>query len=156
MESLNLKSINTSIHSLVLFLRSASRPRIAGSLTNIQSSVGQDLNPVSGGGGGKDNENQDDEQKKQDAEDQKQREHSWKMMKYSFAFFGVSLGMMGSFLIYELARPNFDEEGNIVEDEFSNLPYFEQLYKRLRRELNYYKKVRISRSLYGIKSQSFV
>ncbi|XP_015518569.1 mitochondrial import inner membrane translocase subunit TIM50-C [Neodiprion pinetum] len=117
------------------------RPGIAGSLTNIQSTVDQNLKPVSATGGQNEESSQDADQKKQEAEDKKQREHSWKMMKYSFAFFGVSMGVMGSFLIYELARPNVDEQGNIIEDEFSNLPYFEQLYKRLRRELNYYKKL---------------
>ncbi|XP_012256781.1 mitochondrial import inner membrane translocase subunit TIM50-C-like [Athalia rosae] len=118
-----------------------SRPGIAGSLTNIQSSVNHNLKPGGSLDGKNEEQTQDEEQKKQEAEDKQQREHSWKMMKYSFAFFGISMSVMGSFLIYELARPNFDEQGNVVEDEFSNLPYFEQLYKRLRRELNYYKRL---------------
>ena len=57
------------------------------------------------------------------------------------AIAGIWLGGFGSYLIYELARPNYDEEGNVIEDEFTHLPFLEQMFKRLLRELNYYKKV---------------
>ena len=67
-------------------------------------------------------------------------------MKFCMAFFGVSMGTMGSYLIYELARPNYDEHGNVIEDEFTHLPYLEQVFKRLLRELHYYKKVTIALS----------
>lgn len=82
------------------------------------------------------------EQLKEDEEDKANRERSKRMMNYGFAAFGVFMGIGFTYLVYELGRPNYDEHGNIIEDEFSNLPFFEQIYKRVRRELNYYTKVR--------------
>ncbi|XP_015601101.1 mitochondrial import inner membrane translocase subunit TIM50-C [Cephus cinctus] len=117
----------------------SSKPSIAGSLTNIQPTTATATLSPNTGDQDKQRSRQEEE-KKEEEEEKKQREQSWKMMKYSFAFFGISMGLMGSVLVYELARPNIDENGNVIEDEFSHLPYFEQLYRRLCRELNYYKK----------------
>lgn len=122
------------------FLSSATdRPKITSNLTNIQSSIneaesiGQEAvaykKPI--------------EQQKEDEEEKaKDRERSKRMMNYGFAAFGVFMGIGFTYLVYELGRPNYDEHGNVIEDEFSNLPFFEQIYKRVRRELNYYTKVR--------------
>lgn len=51
------------------------------------------------------------------------------------------MGAMSSYLMYEIAKPKYDEHGNEIEDEFTNLPQPEQMFKRLLSELNYYKKV---------------
>lgn len=118
------------------------RPQIAGSLTNIQSASAATVGSLTNAVADKaKQEQQQDESSQEDAEDRKQREHQWKMMKYSLIACGISLSVMGSITVYELARPMVDENGNIIEDEFSSLPYFLQMWKRLTRELNYYKKV---------------
>ncbi|XP_014479722.1 PREDICTED: mitochondrial import inner membrane translocase subunit TIM50-C isoform X2 [Dinoponera quadriceps] len=63
------------------------------------------------------------------------------MMNYGFIAFGVFMGIGSTYIVYELGRPNYDKDGNVIEDEFSNLPLFEQIYKRVRKELNYYTKL---------------
>ncbi|XP_029659509.1 mitochondrial import inner membrane translocase subunit TIM50-C-like, partial [Formica exsecta] len=78
------------------------------------------------------------EQQTEDEEEKANRERSKKMMNYGFAAFGVVMSIGFTYLIYELGRPNYDEHGNVIEDEFSNLPFFEQIYKRVKKELNYY------------------
>lgn len=65
-------------------------------------------------------------------------------MKLSFIFFGVSMSMAGGIVIYELSRPSYDENGNLMEDEFSGLPFPQRVWKRLCREVNYYTKVELS------------
>lgn len=76
-----------------------------------------------------------------DKEDKANHEASKKWMNYGFIAFGVFMGLGFTYVVYELGRPNYDKNGNVIEDEFSNLPFFEQIYKRVRRELNYYTKV---------------
>lgn len=76
-----------------------------------------------------------------DKEDKANRERSKRIMNYGFAAFGAFMGLGFTYIVYELGRPNYDKDGNVIEDEFSNLPFFEQIYKRVRRELNYYTKV---------------
>ncbi|XP_043280851.1 mitochondrial import inner membrane translocase subunit TIM50-C-like [Venturia canescens] len=112
------------------------RPQIAGSLTNIQSAAGS----ISSLSAGTTDKSKQQESSQEDAEDQKQREHQWKMMKYSFIFFGVSMGILSSAIVYELAAPKYDENGKLIEDEFSGMPLAIQLCKRLWKEMNYYKK----------------
>lgn len=51
----------------------------------------------------------------------------------------ITVGL--SYIIYDLTRNKYDEEGNIIEDEYSDLPLYERVYKRLQREFNYYTKV---------------
>lgn len=63
-------------------------------------------------------------------------------MKYSFIFFGVSMTLAGSMLIYDISKPKYDEDGNVVEDEFSHMPFIFQLYNRVKKEFSYYKKVK--------------
>lgn len=114
-------------------------PKIAGSLTNISVTSSSIPSPQQ-------NLNEKKEQNQsntnnEDEEDRKQREQSWKMMKISFIIFGVSLGALGGMFIYDISRPVYDENGDLVEDEFSHLPFFQQIWKRLYRELTYYKKV---------------
>ncbi|EFN63881.1 Mitochondrial import inner membrane translocase subunit TIM50-C [Camponotus floridanus] len=109
------------------------RPKITSNLTNIQSSIneaerGQEATT----------QKKQKESQTEDEEEKANRERSKKMMNYGFAAFGAVMSIGFTYLIYELGRPNYDEHGNVIEDEFSNLPFFEQIYKRVKRELNYY------------------
>ncbi|XP_014614437.1 PREDICTED: mitochondrial import inner membrane translocase subunit TIM50-C [Polistes canadensis] len=81
------------------------------------------------------------EQEQQDEEEQKNsRERAKRIMKYTFLFFGVSGGLTLGYIIYNLGKLQYDENGNIIEDEYSHLPYYEKIYKRFRREATYYRK----------------
>lgn len=113
------------------------RPKITSNLTNIQSSINE-AEPLGQDVAAK----KQSEQQKEDEEEKANRERSKRMMNYGFATFGVFMGIGFTYLVYELGRPNYDEHGNVIEDEFSNLPFFEQIYKRVKRELNYYTRVR--------------
>lgn len=126
-----------SYKSIICCLSSATgRSKITNNLTNIQSSISEteSLGQESAAHA-KQNEQAKDEEEKAS------RERSKKMMNYGFIAFGVFMGVGFTYVIYELGRPNYDKDGNVIEDEFSNLPFFEQIYKRVRRELNYYTKV---------------
>ncbi|XP_011152876.1 mitochondrial import inner membrane translocase subunit TIM50-C [Harpegnathos saltator] len=111
------------------------RSKITSNLTNIQSSISEADSLVQEAAAHK----KQDEQTKE--EDKANRERSKKMMNYGFIVFGVFMGIGFTYVVYELGRPNYDKDGNVIEDEFSNLPFFEQIYKRVRRELNYYTKL---------------
>lgn len=81
------------------------------------------------------------EEEQQDEEEQKKsRERTQKFMKFSFIFVGVSSSLATIYIIYTLGKTEYDENGNIIEDEYSHLPYHEKVYKRFRREAIYYKK----------------
>lgn len=124
---------------------SATGPKITGSLTNIQSRTTPiEAKPIIDQNQG--NEKTDDSDKSD--EEKKNKSYS-QFTKYCMAFCGVSMGAMGSYLVYEMAKPKYDEEGNMIEDEFTNLPYPEQLFKRMLSELNYYKKVSSSKFIFG-------
>lgn len=113
------------------------RPKITSNLTNIQSSI----NEAESLGQETTSQKKQNEQQREDEEEKANRERSKKMMNYGFAAFGVFMGIGFTYLVYELGRPNYDEHGNVIEDEFSNLPFFEQIYKRVKKELNYYTRV---------------
>ncbi|XP_011870350.1 PREDICTED: mitochondrial import inner membrane translocase subunit TIM50-C-like [Vollenhovia emeryi] len=110
------------------------RPKITSNLTNIQSSI-SDTESLGQETAAQKKQN---EQQKEDEEKAKERERSKRMMNYGFVAFGVFMGIGSTYLVYELGRPNYDDHGNAIEDEFSHLPFFEQVYKRVKRELNYY------------------
>lgn len=120
------------------FPSATDRPKITSNLTNIQSSISEGESLVQEAAAHK----KQSEQPKEDEEEKANRERSKRMMNYGFAAFGVFMGIGFTYLVYELGRPNYDEHGNVIEDEFSHLPFFEQIYKRVKRELNYYTKVR--------------
>jgi len=113
------------------------RPKIANNLTNIQSSI----NEAEPFGHEMVTHKKQSQQEKEDEEEKLNRERSKRMMNYGFTTFGVFMGIGFTYLVYELGRPNYDEHGNPIEDEFSHLPFFEQIYKRIKRELNYYTRV---------------
>lgn len=84
---------------------------------------------------------QSDEQKADDEETRKQKESAWRAMKFTFIAFGVSFSCLGSYLVYELGKPPIDPDGNVMFDEYSQMPMFKQYMYRTLRELNYYKKM---------------
>lgn len=86
-------------------------------------------------------EREKQEQQRMEEEEAKKREQSWRTMKYSFIAFGSSFGLMGGYMIYQLGSPKTDENGKIIEDEFSSLPPFKQFTSRIWSELNYYQKM---------------
>ncbi|KAJ4448927.1 Mitochondrial import inner membrane translocase subunit TIM50-C, partial [Periplaneta americana] len=77
----------------------------------------------------------------EDREEQKRRDASWKAMKYSMIAFGATFGIVGSYMIYELGKPKRDENGHIVEDEFSQMPMVQQFFSRMWKEMDYYKRM---------------
>ncbi|KAG8227790.1 hypothetical protein J437_LFUL006424 [Ladona fulva] len=74
-------------------------------------------------------------------EDRKKREASWKAIKYTFLVFGVSFSAIGIYMLVEWGAPRRDENGEIVEDEFSHMPLPQQYFLRMLQEINYYKKI---------------
>ena len=48
---------------------------------------------------------------------------------------------MGGYVVYDFGTPEKDPDGNIIEDEFSNLPVVQQYVKRMWNSLTYYQKV---------------
>ncbi|PNF36957.1 Mitochondrial import inner membrane translocase subunit TIM50-C [Cryptotermes secundus] len=77
----------------------------------------------------------------EDREEQKRRDASWKAMKYSLIAFGATFGMIGSYMVYELGKPKRDENGHIIEDEFSQMPLIQQFFSRMWKEMDYYKRM---------------
>ncbi|XP_057318612.1 mitochondrial import inner membrane translocase subunit TIM50-C-like [Microplitis mediator] len=119
------------------------RTKIAGSLTNIRSSPtvpfaqnvkeNTDNNQVPP----KDDTDPDHQYEE---EMRKQREMTWKLSKYSMISTGVILGLMGGFYIYDLSKTKYDDKGNVIEDEYSHLPYFPRIWNRLLDRINYWTK----------------
>ncbi|XP_015190956.1 PREDICTED: mitochondrial import inner membrane translocase subunit TIM50-C-like [Polistes dominula] len=81
-----------------------------------------------------------EEERQEEEEQKKKRERTKKFMKYSFYFFGASASFSFAYAVYKLGQPIYDENGNIIEDEYSHLPYVEMIYKRFRREIIFYRK----------------
>ncbi|KAK0095170.1 hypothetical protein PV326_009037, partial [Microctonus aethiopoides] len=141
---LSLRKSNTRLNLIKITERYKSTvkdnvPKIFGSLTNIlvtSSSIPspqQNLNEK--------NEQYQSNTNNEDEENRKQREKSWKRMKITLIILGVSFSAMGGMFIYTVSRPVYDENGDLVEDEFSHLPFFPKIWKRVYRELTYYKKL---------------
>lgn len=77
----------------------------------------------------------------EEEEARRARETSWRTMKYTLIVFGVSFVCIGGYLIVELGRPEIDEKGNRMRDQFSDMPIWKQYICRTLRELDYYKKM---------------
>ncbi|CAK9830884.1 Mitochondrial import inner membrane translocase subunit TIM50-C [Anthophora retusa] len=109
------------------------RPKITSSLTNIQSTgdTVQSLTQI-----GLDNKKLEEEAK-EEAEEKQKREQSQRVLKYSFAFLGTFTTLGLSYIIYDLTKTKYDEHGNVIEDEYAHLPFYERTYKILKREFNY-------------------
>ncbi|KRT83859.1 hypothetical protein AMK59_4440 [Oryctes borbonicus] len=79
---------------------------------------------------------QEDQEKN---EKKKSKEKSWRNMKYTLIVFGVSFGVGGLYLIFELGRPKFDSTGEEMIDQYSDVkPLLKQYISRTLGELNYY------------------
>ncbi|CAH2049052.1 unnamed protein product, partial [Iphiclides podalirius] len=78
---------------------------------------------------------------KENKEKSEENEKSWRRMKMGFAIFGGAVTVMGGCLVVEMGAPRRDDEGNIIEDEFSNLPVVLQYLKRTWKELTFYEKM---------------
>lgn len=77
----------------------------------------------------------------EDEETKKQREASWRTMKLTLLFLGVSFTCLGSYLIFVLGGPEKDLNGRIIEDDLSHMYLWKQYLLRTYRELDRYRKV---------------
>lgn len=77
-------------------------------------------------------------EKKEEEEARKARESSWRTMKYTLYFFGVSFITLGGYLIVELGKPQVDQLGNPIEDKYANMPIIKQYLLRTRDALEWY------------------
>lgn len=75
-------------------------------------------------------------------EARKQREQSWRTMKFTLMFFGIGFSCLGTYLVVTLGAPQNDEDGKPLRDEFSDYSVFKAYLLRTWRELEYYRKVR--------------
>ncbi|XP_060804452.1 mitochondrial import inner membrane translocase subunit TIM50-C [Amyelois transitella] len=78
---------------------------------------------------------------KENKEKTEENEKSWRRMKIGFGVFGGALTVMGGCLVVEMGAPRRGEDGQILEDEFSNLPVVLQYLKRTWKELTFYEKM---------------
>lgn len=81
------------------------------------------------------------ERKKQEEESRKEKESSWKRMKLGFAVFGASSAILVAWAVYDFGSPEHDENGKIIEDEFSQMPLVQQYIKRMWKSMTYYQKM---------------
>ncbi|XP_014233007.1 mitochondrial import inner membrane translocase subunit TIM50-C-like [Trichogramma pretiosum] len=84
---------------------------------------------------------QSNQQQTNDEEAQKKNSRSWQLMKFGMTLMGLAMGFAGLTVLYEIGKPKVDPDGNPIEDEFSHLPYFSQMFYRLKKEFTYYKKI---------------
>ncbi|XP_037072373.1 mitochondrial import inner membrane translocase subunit TIM50-C-like [Pollicipes pollicipes] len=92
---------------------------------------------------GGDGKQSDGGQKSEDerAEEEKRKEASWRAMKYTFAFFGVTLAGFSGWTIAVFGAPIKDPEGNVMYDEFSDMSFVTQYLSRTWKELKLYNKM---------------
>ncbi|GJQ88510.1 hypothetical protein Trydic_g15428 [Trypoxylus dichotomus] len=75
---------------------------------------------------------------KEKTDKKKSKEKSWRNMKYTLLVFGVTIGIGGLYLIFELGRPRYDSGGVEILDEYSGMPLLKQYLSRTLGELDYY------------------
>lgn len=71
----------------------------------------------------------------------KSKEKSWRNMKYTLIIFGVTIGISGLYLIFELGKPRYDSGGVEILDQYSGMPIIKQYIWRTLGELDYYGQV---------------
>ncbi|XP_070507679.1 mitochondrial import inner membrane translocase subunit TIM50-C-like [Chironomus tepperi] len=81
-----------------------------------------------------------EKQKQQEEDEKKEQAKQWRNMKLGFYVFGLSMGGMGIWSLYEMAQPELDSEGKEIEDEYSHLPTFDRYKSRILKNFNYYQK----------------
>ncbi|XP_068915919.1 mitochondrial import inner membrane translocase subunit TIM50-C-like [Tenebrio molitor] len=77
----------------------------------------------------------------EEEEAKKQRESSWRTMKLTLIFFGMSFTCLGTYLVFVLGAPERDKDGNVIEDDLSNLTIWRQYFVRTYRELDNYRRL---------------
>ncbi|XP_054713297.1 mitochondrial import inner membrane translocase subunit TIM50-like [Uloborus diversus] len=84
----------------------------------------------------------DSNKQSNDSEENKKNDpFSKRAMKYTFLAFGsVFTGLLG-LAIYEWGAPNLDENGDIIKDEFSEMPALKAYLYRTYREIVFYNKL---------------
>ncbi|XP_047029427.1 mitochondrial import inner membrane translocase subunit TIM50-C isoform X1 [Helicoverpa zea] len=74
-------------------------------------------------------------------EKSEEHEKSWRRMKMGFAVFGGAMTVMGGCLVVEMGAPRRGDDGQIIEDEFSDMPIVLQYLRRTWKELTFYEKM---------------
>uniref|UniRef100_A0A182UFQ0 Mitochondrial import inner membrane translocase subunit TIM50 n=1 Tax=Anopheles melas TaxID=34690 RepID=A0A182UFQ0_9DIPT len=87
---------------------------------------------------GTENEQQQEKHRK---EEEAEKESSWKRMKFGFVFFGFSVSAFCVYTVWVFGAPDRDAEGNIIVDEFMELPTFQQYFRRMWKSMTYYQKM---------------
>ncbi|XP_041763911.1 mitochondrial import inner membrane translocase subunit TIM50-C-like [Anopheles merus] len=87
---------------------------------------------------GTENEQQQEKHRK---EEEAEKESSWKRMKFGFVFFGFSVSAFCVYTVWVFGAPDRDAEGNIIIDEFMELPTFQQYFRRMWKSMTYYQKM---------------
>ncbi|XP_074658991.1 mitochondrial import inner membrane translocase subunit TIM50-C-like [Tubulanus polymorphus] len=64
--------------------------------------------------------------------------NAWKL---GLVFMGGGAVVVGGMILYEWGSPRVDKDGNVVVDEFTELPQWQQIPKRAWREFNFYKQM---------------
>lgn len=82
-----------------------------------------------------------EQKRKEEEESKKEKESSWKRMKLGFIVFGASVTAFSIYTVVIFGAPDQDPEGNVIEDEFSQLPTVQQYFKRLWKSMTYYQKM---------------
>ncbi|XP_049548670.1 mitochondrial import inner membrane translocase subunit TIM50-C-like [Anopheles darlingi] len=88
-----------------------------------------------------DNAEDEARKKKEEEDEKKEKESSWKRMKFGFVFFGFSVSAFCVYSVWIFGAPDRDAEGNLIEDEFTGLPTFQQYIKRMWKSMTYYQKM---------------
>ncbi|KAI5651404.1 NLI interacting factor-like phosphatase domain-containing protein [Phthorimaea operculella] len=78
---------------------------------------------------------------KEQKEKEQEKEKSWRRTKIGFAVFGGAITVMGGCMVVEMGAPRRDDNGEIIEDEFSHQPVVLQYLRRTWKELTFYEKM---------------
>ncbi|XP_056645786.1 mitochondrial import inner membrane translocase subunit TIM50-C-like [Diorhabda sublineata] len=81
------------------------------------------------------------QEKIEEEEKKKQRENSWRTMKLTLAFFGVSFTCLGAYIVFTLGAPERDLNGNLIKDDLIEKPIVLQYFIRSYRQLDYYRRL---------------
>ncbi|KAH8287352.1 hypothetical protein KR054_006210 [Drosophila jambulina] len=83
----------------------------------------------------------EEERKDREEEEQEENERAWQRMKLGFAVFGGCGVAIGLWALYELGKPQVDENGQIIVDEFTERPLVQQYLQRMWKSMHYYHKL---------------
>lgn len=77
----------------------------------------------------------------EEKEEQRKRESSWRAMKYTLAFLGLTASFSAGWLIVSFGAPPQDPDGNVMNDEFSSMYIVPQYLCRSWKEIKLYNKM---------------